>query len=122
MNQVTLDFGERIQPPPVHDPEPDYRCASSEVVLALTAGPMLFSCLVKAVLGSESFRHRNEWIDILTFSWLLRRMEREGRLITTKHYYGARTPEEGEYKGYTNIFALPRHEAKARSMSEASWS
>lgn len=122
MNQSILDFGERIPSPPVHDPEPDYRCASSEVVLALTAGPMLFSCLVNAVLGSESFRHRKAWIGILTFSWLLDRMEREGRLISTKHYYGARSPEEGEYKGYTNIFALPRHEAEARSMSEASWS
>lgn len=122
MNQVTLDFGDRIPPPPVHDPEPDYQCASSEVVLALAAGPMLFSCLVKSVLGSQSFRHRKAWIDILTFSWLLRRMEREGRLISTEHYYGARSPEEGEYKGYTNIFALPCHKAEAIRMSEDSWS
>jgi hypothetical protein len=89
-----------------YDPESDFKCASSEVVLALSAGPMMFDCLVKSVLGSESFRHRKAWIGILTFSWLLDRMEREGRLISTPYYYGARSPEEGEYKGYTNIFAL----------------
>ncbi|ATN93321.1 hypothetical protein [Marinobacter phage PS3] len=120
MNQTLLDFGESIPQPPIEDPEPAFKCAGSEAILVLRSGPLMFAGLVKEVLGSESFRHRKAWVGILTFSWLLDRLQREGRLISVRYYYGARSPEEGEYKGYTHIYALPGHEKAAHQMAGGS--
>ena len=89
------------------DPQVALECAGNQALLTLVDGPLEFAELVDVVKGPDHFRHHTPWISTLTFSWWLGRLESAGRLVSTKRYYGSRSPAEGNYHGYTHTYSLP---------------